>query len=260
MSKVWALTCKGLGFNVQGLGFNVQGLGFNVQGLGIDPLQVAQDIQNNPADLSALLSFINQINTAPTYNSEEVAVILVDNEEHGQQVAQVYNEFNNAIANLFGASKVRLVRVVIGDGDNYDADTITQEIQQAVQDLEDNYGITDFVINLSFGLIPCEDPDSGFNLDEAIEKINDVNSFDPIVPIVERVCLNLDGTYTAHFGYFNPNAGSITIPPGPDNSFTLVATLAIKNGMLSLRSISHARMWWMGCQNARTSSQIVPSK
>jgi hypothetical protein len=30
----------------------------------------------------------------------------------------------------------------------------------------------------------------------------------------------MDGTFTAHFGYFNGSDRSVTIPTGPDNGFT----------------------------------------
>ena len=40
-----------------------------------------------------------------------------------------------------------------------------------------------------------------------------------VSPILECVADNGDGTYTAYFGYKNPNAFAVTIPVGPDNKF-----------------------------------------
>lgn len=41
-----------------------------------------------------------------------------------------------------------------------------------------------------------------------------------ISPVLECVIHNLDGSYTAHFGYSNPNSFPVTIPIGPNNKFT----------------------------------------
>ncbi|HEX3557099.1 MAG TPA: SdrD B-like domain-containing protein [Thermoanaerobaculia bacterium] len=42
----------------------------------------------------------------------------------------------------------------------------------------------------------------------------------PVNPIFECVAPNADGTYTAYFGYLNPNSSSITIPIGSGNMFS----------------------------------------
>lgn len=44
--------------------------------------------------------------------------------------------------------------------------------------------------------------------------------FSPISPVLEGVVDNCDGTYTAYFGYSNPNADSITVAVGDDNRFS----------------------------------------
>jgi hypothetical protein len=41
-----------------------------------------------------------------------------------------------------------------------------------------------------------------------------------VSPILECVDEEMDGTYTAHFGYLNSSDRSVTIPTGPDNRFT----------------------------------------
>ncbi len=41
----------------------------------------------------------------------------------------------------------------------------------------------------------------------------------PVIPILEWVDDNGDGTYTAFFGYDNKNAAAVLIPVGPENSF-----------------------------------------
>lgn len=42
----------------------------------------------------------------------------------------------------------------------------------------------------------------------------------PLSPILECVDDNGDGTYSAHFGYWNPNPSPVIIPVGPGNKFT----------------------------------------
>lgn len=41
----------------------------------------------------------------------------------------------------------------------------------------------------------------------------------PLTPTLTRVRTNCDGTYTAVWGYANPNPDTVTIPVGPDNGF-----------------------------------------
>lgn len=43
---------------------------------------------------------------------------------------------------------------------------------------------------------------------------------EPIIPLLECVIDNGDGTYTAYFGYLNNNTVSVTIPVGADNNFS----------------------------------------
>ncbi len=42
----------------------------------------------------------------------------------------------------------------------------------------------------------------------------------PITPILECVEETADGSLVAYFGYDNPNESAVTIPIGPNNSFT----------------------------------------
>lgn len=41
----------------------------------------------------------------------------------------------------------------------------------------------------------------------------------PIYPVYDGFLKNPDGSYTLSFAYFSHNAGTVSIPPGPDNSF-----------------------------------------
>ncbi|MBD3315389.1 MAG: DUF2341 domain-containing protein, partial [Chitinivibrionales bacterium] len=43
--------------------------------------------------------------------------------------------------------------------------------------------------------------------------------FDDVSPVLEEVIANPDGSFTAHFGYYNPNAVDVTVPRGADNNF-----------------------------------------
>lgn len=41
----------------------------------------------------------------------------------------------------------------------------------------------------------------------------------PIYPVYDGFLKNPDGSYTLSFAYFSHNAGTVSIPPGPDNAF-----------------------------------------
>jgi hypothetical protein len=55
---------------------------------------------------------------------------------------------------------------------------------------------------------------------DAVTVSGDPPPTEPVIPILECVTDNGDGSYTAYFGYENENAYNVTIPVGPDNMFT----------------------------------------
>ncbi|MBL8164923.1 MAG: hypothetical protein JNJ61_23270 [Anaerolineae bacterium] len=81
---------------------------------------------------------------------------------------------------------------------------------------------------MSFGLIPCDDvvDVGGVPVTVSMEEFETFrqqgqpSNPQPINGILECVAHNNDGTYTAHFGYINPNAFPVVLPYGPTNNLS----------------------------------------
>ncbi len=222
----------GLGFSVTGLGFSVTGLGFSVTGLGVTPEQAAQEIVDNPITPQWLIERLSEIEGGAGFNSTPVAVLVVDDfsrppagddiGSHGFQVRRVFDDLAAAAEAAVPGLVIDLFDVDISAADTtYNANAIADRIDETVSGLRSGYG--HFVINMSFGLIPCETGEitigdtviPPFNFFTALEVIRDtlaVESDEKVVNFLECVTNNYDGTYTAHFGYENPNGSPVTIP------------------------------------------------
>ena len=103
---------------------------------------------------------------AEFYGYESGDNVLIKLESHGQHVAQVMNELNSAIITRFFNDTsffefpIDVQNVNIGGPNGYRLDNIVPAIQQAVTNLVNpTFGdpTRHIVINMSFGLIPCED-------------------------------------------------------------------------------------------------------
>ena len=183
----FALTGLGGGFALTGLGdFALTGLGgdFALTGLGDlteEELEALVDeITNNTVDPSWLADLVNGwgLTSEPGFNSTEAALLIVDdfsdptiNYEHGDLVAQV----TQALLDAFGiAFNIRVELVDIGGSDiQYRVDAIAGAIESRIDFLRETEDIEHFVINMSFGLIPCESGD--FDFDEFIEAVQQNN-------------------------------------------------------------------------------------
>lgn len=71
--------------------------------------------------------------------------------------------------------------------------------------------------------------DSPFDIDDDGYDVNSVEAlhgpFNPVIPLVECVQINPDGSYLAFMGYDNQESTAIEIPIGPDNYFSTSANL-----------------------------------
>ncbi|MCB9450568.1 MAG: hypothetical protein H6672_03970 [Anaerolineaceae bacterium] len=241
---------QGLGFNVAGLGFNVAGLGFNVQGLGITTEDVAIELFDGsnvvhdatgvtPADVW-LPDRLADIEGGVGFAETPTAILVVDDfageplaegafsleDPHGKKVSDVLKSFLTVLRVTYPDLPVTIVPVDISDSTtNYRVDQIVPKLRSTINGLiEDGY--KHFVINMSFGILPCDTVASvgeqtvHFNFNDAVEAVNEANTFQEVDNILECVSKNGDGTYTAHFGYENPNGMPVIVPPGEDNYLT----------------------------------------
>lgn len=247
-------TVSGLGFTVSGLGFTVSGLGFTVSGLGIDPVTVAQEIKDNTITNAWLTNLQPDIAGGPDFNTVKTAVLIVDDfntpTSHGNQVLAVFNHLASAV----DMSHILLVPINVGGPDgSYRTSAIESAIRQAIEGPSTTYGpggllgqgYEHFVINMSFGIVPCDDegmvigetPVPPFNFDAGLQAIEDAQTPPPPQPIypilecVKKVTSHHSGgghrglrtgsssQYYAYFGYDNQNDNSVLIPVGNNNKF-----------------------------------------
>lgn len=214
----------GLGFNVLGLGFNVLGLGFNVLGLGLDPLLIAAEIQNNVITTGWLNDLEGAFAGGPGYNTVKTAILVIDDRSHGDKVLLVVN----ALKAVFDLSNIQVEFIDVGDGaTGYNADIIASRISQRVAALEAQ-GVQRFILNMSFGLVPCDETvviggkTYNWSFSNALNRITASNQPAPQVvrPVLECVRQINSSTFVARFGYLNEAGQSITIPLGNHNKLT----------------------------------------
>ena len=224
---------SGLGFSVSGLGFSVSGLGFSVSGLGIDPAQVAQEIRDNPISNDWLLDLQPDISAGSDFNTTYVAIIVLDDfstpTSHGNEVLAVFND----LATVVDMSKILIVPIDIGGGSTgYRTEVLKEVVRDTIEGpgglMEQGY--KHFVINMSFGIIPCEDPGMvidetpipPFKFDEAVSWINEYAPVtdSAVIPTLDCVAKQPDGKYVAWFGYDNTNDVMLNIPVGTYNAFS----------------------------------------
>ncbi|NWF67515.1 MAG: tandem-95 repeat protein [Chloroflexi bacterium] len=250
----------GLGsYVVTGLGnYAVTGLGnYAVTGLGFltpEQLQALIDeINNNTVTsqwLTDLLPIVNPTNSVG-FDTVKTAVLIVDdfedpgeeddnNDTHGELVLQVLQDLADAV-NL---TNIDFFAVDISVNGNYELDGVAQRVEELVTllRLPENGGYTHFVLNMSIGVIPCEDANLGFNFDDFLAALE----APPIVPVVECIVPLYFGSgkqggdvlarqalgselaegeeeifgYQIWWGYNNPGSNTVHIPVGPSNALS----------------------------------------
>ena len=227
----------GLGLNVSGLGLNVSGLGLNVSGLSLE--QIVQDIWTNPVTPEWLTQLLPGVEGGAGYNSVPAVILIVDDfstpTAHGHDVRKVFTDLLGAINAVRDPDPlITLVNVDIS-GANYDSMLIATAIRNTVNSLLPTY--QHFAVNMSFGLVPCEDPvgvtivdaESGasftmtkvFNFSQMQTTIvtKPVIQNASLVPVLDCVVNRGHGNLTAYFGYQNNNTVSVNVPKGDNNRF-----------------------------------------
>jgi hypothetical protein len=236
---------SGLGFSVSGLGFSVSGLGFSVSGLGVTPEQVAQEIidENNRLDSSWLIDRVPAIAGGADFNSTPVALIIVDDfagnptneaapspdDPHGKKVKDVADRL---IADLdlsvVSDPQITVFPLDVSDlGANYRVDAVASRLRDQINNLITNLNYKHIVINISFGVLPCDASVTledgtivNFSFDDALNTVRAANQPQNVTNYLECVSDYGDGRLIAHLGYNNPNGSPILIPAGPDNQLT----------------------------------------
>jgi hypothetical protein len=220
----FGFTVSGFGFTVSGFGFTVSGFGFTVSGFNIDPLKVARDIRDNPISNQWLQELLPSISSGDGYNSVKTAILIVDDESHGDQVEAVFDH----LMEVSNVSKVDVFRVDIGGSEGYQTDRIADAIENKINELK-GQGYQHFAINMSFGLVPCEDAGPTFdgvrypfNFKLALTAIAAGNQPPPPKPVIPKLeCVQKlgSGKYLGRFSYDNQNEFPVTIVVGNQNEF-----------------------------------------
>ncbi len=194
------------------------------------------------------------------YNTQMTHLLVVDDFSssisHGVKVKQTIMNLINAVAAAEGVTPNIVVHEV--DISNVKlASDIATIIGTAVEGIRDasEGGALNFVVNMSFGLTPCDDPGGeevfdaetgetfitpAFSFDQFSQGIPEERPFERVSPVLECVVVhykdessergksgwspwghkkkNIKG-YTAYFGYNNPNLYPVEIPIGKENRF-----------------------------------------
>ncbi|MBZ0282895.1 MAG: putative Ig domain-containing protein [Anaerolineae bacterium] len=224
----------GQGFSISGQGFSVSGQGFSVSGQGLDPLVVAAEIRDNPVTPGKwvddrLQFFLDRLG----FNTEATAILVIDEfnaeDAHGVMVQKVVEDSLATLRESVPDLNVAVFPVDISDSStNYNADVIAGKIATTIDGLRETYN--HFVLNMSFGLIACEDEGPvvegeqlpPFDFNQAVNTVEANNEAEPtlaVEPILECVRDKGFGLYVAYFGYKNENAQLIDIPVGSNNKF-----------------------------------------
>lgn len=168
---------------------------------GLDPAVIAQ-ILGNRVTPNWLVGLLPLLASGPNFNSEPVAILVVDDfpdnkltfntmgqlpskwrtqfqennivptfplevpvVTHGMQVFLVMRDLLEALKAINPSVNVSLHRVDISVGGNYRLNLVAPAIAAKITELQ-GLGIDRFVINMSFGLIPCNDASSGFSFND----------------------------------------------------------------------------------------------
>jgi len=192
----------------------------------------SEDIIANERDFSWVTDYVATLQASPLFNTEEVAILVLDNQGHGEGVLQTIEA---SLLAMGAPNNLRFELVDIGaENGAYRADEIATLLSQRVEALQEE-GINFFVVNMSFALVPCvaevtfTDTDETFTFDyEAfvdllIEQHTLAAEPDPSLVKPVDACYIRDVSeerqyITIHFTYENPNPVPVEIPPSEGNN------------------------------------------
>ncbi len=222
----------GLGFETFGLGFQTFGLGFATFGLdGVDLAAEVDTIANSQITAEWVGSLLGNVEGTIGYGDVAVKIVVVDDfsnpaddpsRSHGTKVLEVLQNTLDTYPN----TNVEVLTLDIGAaGIGYQVGNLLPQLEALIDGIraaaESNNQPTAVVLNLSFGVVNCEDPATGVNVLDLIEEVNAAESQaldpEPIQPQADCIQEVGEGQYLAHFNYFNPNAEIIVELPSENN-------------------------------------------
>ncbi len=237
-----------LGFNVSSLGFNVSSLGFNVSSLGFNVSSLEDILRQLLVEVTPawIIDPIDTVISGDGYNSENVVILIVDDftdaNSHGAKVRRTFDILIDAITAQRGAPNFTIEEVNIATSAiDFDAQSVAGEIQRIVTGLISADPNVHVVVNMSFGLVPCDDPTdvtltdgddsftvtADFSFDQYIENVEAEEQGTLVRPPQQKVspvleCIYGDEGYfiEGYFGYFNPNPYTVEIPLGEANKIS----------------------------------------
>lgn len=176
----------------------LEGSSNNLNNAGLDPA-VVSEVLGNRVTPNWLVSLLPLVASGEDFNAHKVAVLVVDDfpdhqltfntmnqlpskwrkqfddkgivpnfplevpvVTHGMQVFLAMNDMLDSVKTVHPGLKVSLHRVDISAGGNYQLALLTTAIETKITALK-LQGYNRFIINMSFGLIPCSDSASGFD-------------------------------------------------------------------------------------------------
>ena len=259
-SEVCALTpdrINGQGFSVSSQGFSISSQGFSISSQGFsvssfgfsvssqeEAVIVIEEILNNPVTPKLLVEDLSDI-IGPGFNSKKVYLLVVDDfsapDAHGFKVRKTIEDLIDGVDRNDGSSSVPNIEIkninIANEVIDFEASRIAGIIKDAIDHLPD-FNNSHVVVNMSFGLVPCEDDSNPTIVDDESGQTFHVNKtfsfddyedgppknrpFEPLSPIVECIVIHYEeGSsdkkkpkvegYTAYFGYNNANSYSVEI-------------------------------------------------
>lgn len=175
-----------------------------------------------------VLEFLGLITEGGELGLEKTAILIVDHFdnitpglEHGELVSEVVALYAalGDFADYFGVAPpfVQVFPVNIGGANGYNVDAIAGAIGAQVEALRAQ-GFENFVVNMSFGVIPCEYEDFNFY---------DFLNWQQMPGGITLTACKAPATgpnWRAKFSYSNANTSTVNIPGGPNN-------FSLKNGV-----------------------------
>lgn len=216
----------------------------NLKNAGLDPA-VMNEVLGNRVTPNWLMGMLPLVASGENFDANKVAVLVVDdfpdrqltfnamNElpvewrqqltsnniqptfplevpvvTHGMQVFMAMNDMLEAVKTVHPSLKVSLHRVDISAGGSYRLSMVTSAIDAKVNQLKAQ-GFTRFVINMSFGVLPCTDTASGFDFaDFLAERLGKLLNLTP-ASLNQNFVFDFDGRTFADV------VGGISLQNGP---------------------------------------------
>ncbi len=192
----------------------------------------ADDVQDNEIAFQWVTDYVTALQASPLFNEQQVAILILDNQDHGRGVLQTVNA---SLAAMGSPANIQVELIDIGaESGAYEADQVAARLEDRVTELQAE-GVDFFVTNMSFALVPCvatvtftdTNETFEFNFNDFVELLLDTQALaaEPDPSLVKPVdaCYIREASegfqyITIHFTYENPNPVPVDIPPTENNN------------------------------------------